>query len=156
MSGLTSDSQLTPEIIQSMLKAALKKAEELGRVSAVAIVDSGGHLLGFLRPGGSRFVMVSMAIQKAWTAIGGKMPTEQFAGRVQPGAPGYGCNITDPRILPVIGGLPITKDGVTFIGGIGASGGTGEEDRAVAAAGIIGGGFDANFEDYDDRGGRKK
>ncbi|WP_084385035.1 GlcG/HbpS family heme-binding protein [Novosphingobium naphthalenivorans] len=53
--------------------AARKAAEELGVRVAIAIVDTGGNLAGFLRLPGAFLASSGLAIDKAWTAASVKM-----------------------------------------------------------------------------------
>ena len=140
--------ELTTKEIMSMLEAALAKGKELGVPSAVAVVDVGGNLVGFLRPEGGRIGNIMLAINKAWTAIAMKRPTSMLTPIIQPGEFGYGIHISEPRICPVGGGLPITKDGSQYIGGIGVSGGTIEMDTEMCEAALKSVGFKTEFAQF--------
>ncbi|MBD3006611.1 heme-binding protein [Streptomyces sp. 5-10] len=104
---------------------------------AVAVVDSGGHLVSLARMDGAAFVVTEIAIGKAFTAASFGVPTSQlvdlFKDREQ-----FTTSIqvaTNGRFTLSKGGLPIIVDGQT-IGGIAASGGTGEQDLAVVQAAL--------------------
>ena len=140
---------LSKKDIMTMLDAATAKCDELGvAVSSIAIVDSGGHLVGFLRPEGARFGTVSLSINKAWTAIAMMRPSSQVMPLVQPGAVAYGMNITESRICPIEGALPITRDGRHYLGGIGVSGGTSKMDLALCEAALEAAGFQTKFGEF--------
>ncbi|MTD56458.1 GlcG/HbpS family heme-binding protein [Amycolatopsis pithecellobii] len=130
-------SQLTLEHAQKLSAAACDKAREIGVAMTVAIVDAGGHLVSLTRMDGAPFVVTEIAIGKAYTAASFGMPTsdvaERFADRVQ-----FTTAIqvaTQGRFMLSKGGLPIVADGRT-IGGIAASGGTGEQDVTVVQAAL--------------------
>jgi uncharacterized protein GlcG (DUF336 family) len=56
----------------------------------------------------------------------------------QSGAPGFGLNTTnDSRVVIFGGGIPVRVDGVV-VGAVGASGGSVEQDVAVARAAVAG------------------
>jgi uncharacterized protein GlcG (DUF336 family) len=141
--------ELTKKDIMTMLDAATAKCDELGvALSSIAIMDSGGNLAGFIRPSGTRIGTVSLAINKAWTAIAMMRPSAQVMPLVQPGAVAYGMNITESRICPIEGALPITRDGKTYLGGIGASGGTSKMDLALCEAALEAAGFQTKFGEF--------
>ena len=81
---------------------------------------------------------VNIAINKAWTARAFDVSTDDLARLTQPGQPGFGLNTTnDSRVVIFGGGIPIKLEGVV-IGAVGASGGSVEQDVAVARAAVSG------------------
>ena len=140
--------ELSSKLITDMLTTGLEKAKELGLAQSIAIVDEGGNLRGFIKDEGGKIANIGLAISKAWTAIAFKRPTEQLMDSLQPGAFAYGANIAEPRILPIGGGIPITKDGTSMLGGIGSSGGPVEQDIEICIAALKAGGFKTMFEQY--------
>jgi uncharacterized protein GlcG (DUF336 family) len=136
--------ELTLEEVRAMLQAASRKASDAGKPSTIAIVDFGGHLRGLERPEGGRIANVDIAIKKAWTAIAFKRPTEMVREIMMPDAFGYGLQHTDSRICMVAGGLPIVEKGA-FLGGVGVSGGTIEEDIACCLEALKSCGFATEF-----------
>jgi uncharacterized protein GlcG (DUF336 family) len=80
-------------------------------------------------------VTVTLAQDKAWTALMNRMPTGDLAPLVQPGAEFYGYeSIGRGRTIVFAGGLPLLA-GDVLVGGVGVSGGSSAEDqRAVEAA----------------------
>lgn len=119
-----------------MLAAAEKKAVEIGVPMVIAVVDEGGNLVAQYRMDGALLASVSLALDKAYTAVALKMPTEEAAAVVVPGQPLYGLNTASAgRFVVFGGGIPLLKNGC-LAGGIGVSGGTVKEDIAVAKAGL--------------------
>jgi len=137
--------ELTTKDIMTMLEAASSKAKELGMPSCIAIMDVGANLVGFLRPEGGRIGNGTLAINKAWTAIAMKRPTSMLASIIQPGEFGYGINVSEPRICPVGGALPIIKDDENYMGAIGVSGGPVEMDIEMCKAALKALGFKTEF-----------
>ena len=121
--------ELRLEEVRRLLEASGREAQRCGKPSTTAIVDFGGHLRGLERPEGGRIANVDIAIKKAWTAIAFKRPTAMVRAVMMPDAMGYGLQHTDARICMVAGGLPIVENG-EFLGAIGVSGGTIDEDIA--------------------------
>jgi len=119
-----------------MAEAALKKAEEFRKPISVGIVDSGGHLVCFKRSDKGKIGNISIAIDKAWTAVAFKDDTINYEQRVRPEERAFGLQWTNNcRPVFIRGGLLIKVNG-EIVGGIGVSGGTGDEDVACCEAGL--------------------
>lgn len=119
-----------------MAEAALKKAEECGKPISVGIVDSGGHLVCFKRSDKGKIGNISIAIDKAWTAVAFQADTEVYQQRTRPSEPAFLLSFTNEcRPVFIRGGLLIKING-EIVGGIGVSGGTGEEDVACSKTGL--------------------
>lgn len=124
------------EKAKKMIAAAEKKAVEIGVPMVIAVVDAGGNLVAQERMDNALLASVSIALNKAYTAVALKMTTDQAAAVAQPGQSLYGINTTDNcRIVIFGGGIPIWENGV-LVGGIGVSGGSVDEDMSVAKAGL--------------------
>ncbi|MGF7149948.1 glc operon protein GlcG [Sphingomonas zeicaulis] len=117
--------------LDAMLAAARAKAQEIGIVATIAIVDDGGYLFRLERADGAGVMTPAVATAKARTAALMRAPSGVLTSRLKE-EPEL-LRLTD--YLPMPGGLPIRWDGVC-IGGIGISGGNAEQDVAIAEAGI--------------------
>ncbi len=118
-----------------IIDAATEKAEELGVPSNVAVVDGGGNLLSFARMDGAWLGSISIAIDKAFTARAFDMSTADLGEASQPDGALFGINTSNGgRIVIFAGGVPLSKED-EVVGGIGASGGTPEQDAEIAQAG---------------------
>ena len=93
-----------------------------------------------------RIANVDIAIKKAWTAIAFKRPTAMVRALMMPDAMAYGLQHTDDRICMVAGGLPIVEGG-EFLGTVGVSGGTIDEDIACCVEALKACGFATEFAD---------
>ncbi|MFC4768202.1 GlcG/HbpS family heme-binding protein [Effusibacillus consociatus] len=123
-----------------MIEAAKKKAAEIGAFETIAIVDDGGHLIALERMDGARITGPEIAVAKAFTAAGHKRSTHLFNtqpnGPALPGNEAYGIQLMFPGKFAIfVGGFPIAVDG-EVIGGVGISGGNGEQDTAVGTAAL--------------------
>jgi uncharacterized protein GlcG (DUF336 family) len=58
---------LTYEQAQNVLQAALRKADEIGVPSSVAVVDDGRELVAFARQTGALLASIEISIAKAYT-----------------------------------------------------------------------------------------
>jgi uncharacterized protein GlcG (DUF336 family) len=123
-----------------MAQAALKKAQEIGVRESVCIVDEGGHPIVLERMDGGRITGPQIAWNKAFTASGHKRSTHLFTrppeGPALPGNEAFGIQLSfEGRFAAFVGGYPIVVDG-EVVGGIGLSGGNGEQDTACGVAGL--------------------
>jgi len=85
---------------------------------------------------GALLASISISLDKAYTAVALKMPTDQAAALVTPGHPLFGLNTANGgRLIVFGGGFPIIEAG-NMIGGLGVSGGSVDEDMMVAKAGM--------------------
>ena len=77
-----------------------------------------------------------IAVQKAFTVVSLKMSTATLKPLAQPGGSLYGIQFTNQgKIVVFGGGEPLKNDKGEIIGGIGVSGGSEEQDTALAAYG---------------------
>ena len=108
------------ELAQRMVNAALAKAEELGVIENVAILDDGGNLKAFGRMDGTPIPTIEIAQNKAYTALFG-VSTQDFFNFIQ-GDPSLLAGIpTLARVTAWGGGFPIKVNG-EVVGAIGVSG----------------------------------
>jgi len=118
---------------REMGRAALAKAEEMEVAITVCVVDQGGNVVLKARMDGASYLPGQFAEDKAWTAAGLGFATSDLAPLVQPGEMVYG--ITHPRVVTFGGGLPL-REGDAVVGGVGVSGGSVDDDIAVAEAAL--------------------
>jgi glc operon protein GlcG len=105
-------------------------AEKAGGAVCVAVCDSHGELLAFLRMDGSPFSSIDVAQNKAFTAARERTASGTLGKNIlESGHPM--TNFGSLRYTAWPGGFPIEYAGKT-IGGIGVSGLTGEEDARLA------------------------
>ena len=127
---------LTLEGAKVIMQAAEEKARQIGVDMDIAIVDAGTKLLCFHRMDGAKITSIDVAINKAFTAAGSRLPTSQYAGVAGPGGKAFGIHVSNRgRFMIFGGGLPIIVEG-QVIGAIGCSSGSVEQDTEVAQAGI--------------------
>ncbi len=123
------------EDAKRVVEAAEKKAADIGCPMDIAVVDGGGNLKAFARMDDSFLGSVDIAIDKAFTAVAFKMPTEDLAAMAQVGEPIFGINTTnDGRVVIFGGGVPLRR-GDDIVGAVGVSTGTVDQDQEVARAG---------------------
>ncbi len=132
--------QLELEEAKLMIDAAKKKSADIDVLETIAVVDAGGHLIALERMNGARITGPDIAAAKAFTAAGHKRSTHLFNkepnGPALPGNEAFGIQHMLPGKFAVfVGGFPVVVDG-EVIGGVGVSGGNGEQDTAVGTAAL--------------------
>ena len=103
---------------------------------AIAIVDSGGHLVAYERLDSTQYGSVDVALEKARTAVAFRRSTKVFQDAVAGGGEGL-RTLKLPGATPIEGGLPLVVGG-KIVGAIGVSGVTSAQDGQIAAAGVAG------------------
>ena len=122
---------LTLAAARAIIGAGASEARALGVAMSIAVVDAGAQLVAFERMDGADLVTVTLAQDKAWTALVNRMPTGDLGPIVQPGTEFYGYHtIKGGRTIIFAGGLPLERNGV-LVGAVGVSGGDSEQDRRV-------------------------
>lgn len=125
--------KLSEENVVQLLDAALSKGRDLGILISIAVVDAGGHLLGFRRHDHAEIVSIRLAQDKAYTALINRLATDKLGELCRPGAELYGLQFNvDGRMVIFGGGVPIWDESRNLIGAIGVSGGSTTEDIACA------------------------
>jgi uncharacterized protein GlcG (DUF336 family) len=123
-----------------MAAAALARARAIGVPETVCVTDEGGYPLVLERMDGARVTGPQIAWNKAFTAAGHKRSTHLFnqppGGPALPGNEAFGIQWSfDGKFAVFVGGFPIVVDG-EVVGGIGLSGGNGEQDTACGVAAL--------------------
>lgn len=118
-----------------VIAAAEKKATELGQPMNIAVADAGGNLVAHVRMDGAWIGSIDISIKKAFTSRAFDIATKDLAAHSQSGGQFFGIHASnDGRVMIFAGGIPLKRDG-KVIGAIGVSGGSGEQDHAVAESG---------------------
>ncbi len=129
-------SALTLATARTLIAAAEKRAEEIGQPMNIAVVDAGGQLIAHVRMDGAWMGSVDISIKKAWTSRAFDIQTKDLGDNSQPGQQFYGIDASNGgKVMIFAGGIPLSSDGVV-VGGLGVSGGSGEQDQSVAEAGV--------------------
>jgi uncharacterized protein GlcG (DUF336 family) len=120
---------------RAIIAAAEKHAEEIGQPMNIAVVDAGGNLISHVRMDGAWIGSIDISINKAFTSRAFDIQTKDLGDNSQPGNQFYGIHASNHgRIMIFAGGIPLSRND-EVVGAIGVSGGSGEQDHAVAAAG---------------------
>jgi uncharacterized protein GlcG (DUF336 family) len=118
-----------------IIAAAEAKAGEIGQPMNIAVADGGGNLVAHVRMDGAWLGSIDISINKAFTARAFDIATKDLAAHSQSGGQFFGIHASNHgRVMIFAGGIPLERDG-QVVGAIGVSGGSGEQDHAVAEAG---------------------
>ena len=123
---------LTLEAAKQIATAAEKFARKKGWNVVIAVVDDGGHLIHLARMDGTQIGSIDVAQAKARTALAFKRPTKVWSEALKSGRTQI---LGLPGATPIEGGLPLVVKG-EFLGAIGVSGVTSEQDGEIAQAGV--------------------
>ncbi len=119
--------------VQSILAAARAEAVQHGWKVSIAVVDDGGHLLGFVRLDGAAPVSAAISQSKARTAALGRRESVVYETMINEGRTSF---LSAPMIDGLLeGGVPVVQDG-HCVGAVGVSGVKSSEDAQIAKAGI--------------------
>jgi uncharacterized protein GlcG (DUF336 family) len=123
------------QLARKVIAAAEKKAAEIGQPMNIAVADEGGNLVAHVRMDGAWLGSIDISIKKAFTSRAFDIATKDLAEHSQSGGQFFGIHASNHgRIMIFAGGIPLREAG-KVIGAIGVSGGSGEQDHAVAEAG---------------------
>ena len=126
---------VTLQEARKVIAAAEKKAQKIGQPMNIAVADAGGNLVSHVRMDGAWLGSIDISIKKAFTARAFDIATKDLAEPSQPGGQFFGIHASNGgRIMIFAGGIPLKRGG-KVVGAIGVSGGSGEQDQAVAEAG---------------------
>jgi len=150
MNAVSADPRVLAAVVRAVLDEALDRhrftladAQRLAAVAEAkatamevpivfAAVDAAGGLMLLHRMEGALPASTELAADKAFTASRFRMATHELGILSQPGQPLYGVQTSHQgRVVLFGGGYPCRVRG-TPVGAIGISGGTVEEDMAIA------------------------
>eukprot|EP00090_Calanus_glacialis_P023974 TRINITY_DN37194_c0_g1_i1.p1 TRINITY_DN37194_c0_g1~~TRINITY_DN37194_c0_g1_i1.p1 ORF type:complete len:134 (-),score=37.48 TRINITY_DN37194_c0_g1_i1:69-470(-) len=116
------------------IKVAIETANGLGVKFCIAVMDSGVNLVAFNRMDGGRVGTIDVAMKKAKTSALFALESGVLGTMTLPGKPVYGLEHSNGGLITFPGGVPMKNGSGEFIGSIGVSGGTVEDDLVVAKA----------------------
>jgi uncharacterized protein GlcG (DUF336 family) len=131
----TAMQDITLEIANRAINAAVRKSQKMNVKQNIAIVDRGGNLKAFARMDGAWLGSIDIAVKKARTARLFELETGDIGKMSKPNGPLYGIELSNGGLISFPGGIPLTNEDGEVVGAIGVSGGTVKEDQAVAEDG---------------------
>lgn len=126
--------ELSHRDAQTIIAAIAAELERTGQGAAVAVADTHGELLAFLRTDGCGLPPITIAQNKAYTAAREGIPSKLLGERSRDeGFPM--TNFGELRYVSWGGGVPVVVNG-EVVGAVGVSGLPEEEDMRLAALGV--------------------
>jgi uncharacterized protein GlcG (DUF336 family) len=128
-------------VARALVDDVERQSAEQGVCLAAVVVDRGGNPVASIRMDGAQLGAVSLAHDKAVTAVSFGRPTGAWSDSSAPGGSDWGLAGTlEGRAIVFPGGVPVYADG-TLVGALGVSGAASEVDErcaelAVKAAGL--------------------
>jgi uncharacterized protein GlcG (DUF336 family) len=124
---------LDARMAQAVVTGCAAHASSKMQSEAIAVVDTGGHLVAALRMDGNGSGIMDFALAKAEAAAAWGFSTARMIDAAK-ATPGFAYA---PHVVTVPGGIPVwSADGKTRIGAIGVSGEAPADDAACAEAGV--------------------
>jgi uncharacterized protein GlcG (DUF336 family) len=118
-----------------VISAAEKKAREIGQPMNIAVADEGGNIVTHIRMDNAWIGSINISLKKAYTSRAFDIATMDLAKHSQSGSQFFGIHASnDGKIMIFAGGIPLKREG-KVVGAIGVSGGSGDQDHAVATTG---------------------
>ena len=127
--------RITLDSAKRLIEKIEQEALRRNKPSVIAVCTPDGNPVAVHVMDGSFLVSFDMAVKKAYTSVAVKMSTMELSRLTQPGQTFYGLGKMSDNIVIFGGGVPL-KVGDTIIGGLGISGGPGEEDNSLAEYGL--------------------
>lgn len=122
-----------------IIAAALAHAKQRGfNPMGVSVVDEGGNLKAFQREDGASMFRLEISMGKAWGAVGMGVSSRVLFERAKTN-PNFFVSLASAaqgKFLPQTGAVLIKDGDGRVLGAVGASGGTGDEDEEICAAGV--------------------
>src|SRR5260221_12639145 len=123
------------EDARRVISAAEKKATEIGQPMNIAVADEGGNIVAHVRMDNAWIGSIDISMKKAYTSRAFDIETKELATHSQSGGDFLRIHVSNNgKIMIFAGGIPLKLDG-KVVGAIGVSGGSGDQDHAVATAG---------------------
>lgn len=125
-------SKITLDGAKKLIEKIEQEALRRGKKAVIAVCGPDGNPIAVHVMDDAFLVSFDVALKKAYTSVAVKMSTMELSKLAQPGGTFYGVDKMDGGKIVIFGGGVPLKSGDTIIGGLGISGGTGEEDHSLA------------------------
>lgn len=133
---VTLPSKLNLDTAKALIDQVEAYAKEQNLNAVIAVCGADGNPIAVHVMDNAFLVSFDVAIKKAYTSASVKMSTMELSKLIQPGATFQGLDkLQGDKMVFFGGGVPLMRNGM-MLGALGVSGGTGEEDDAVAQYGV--------------------
>ena len=124
---------LSLETAKKIIEEVEKESKNRNKKAVICVCNEQGNPIAVHVMDGAFLISFDVAVKKAYTAVALKMPTLKLNELVKSGQTFYGLQNLD-KVMTIGGGVPLYRNGI-LVGGLGVSGGTGEEDDSLARFG---------------------
>ena len=120
----------------ALIEAVCSRAAEMGVKAVVAVSNKYTNPISVQCMDDAYIASYDIAVNKAYTVTALKMPTSTLKELAAPGGSLYGIQFTNSSKIVIFGGgVPLYNKSGQIVGGLGVSGGSEEEDTALAEFG---------------------
>lgn len=117
----------------ALITCIQQKAQSIGLNVVCAVSDAHGNPISVQSMDDAYIASYDVALNKAFTVVALKMSTIDLKPLAQPGGSLYGIQFTNNgKIVIFGGGVPLYNNKGVIVGGLGVSGGSEEQDTALA------------------------
>lgn len=127
--------KMTLKMAETLIAKVKEKAALMGVKAVVAVADAAARPVAVHCMDDAFIASFDIALNKAYTCASLKMSTARLGALSQPGQPLYGIQFTNGGKIVIFGGGEVLEIQGNIIGALGVSGGTAQEDTALAAYG---------------------
>ena len=133
---LKSNQAVTLEGANALIACVQSQAKKIGLNVVCAVSDSCGNPVSVQCMDDAYIASYDVALNKAFTVVALKMSTIDLKPLAQPGESLYGIQFTNNgKIVIFGGGVPLYNNKGVIVGGLGVSGGSEDQDTALASFG---------------------
>ena len=126
---------LTLDGANAIITAAIAHAKDMGVQEVLVVDDRDGFPIAMARMDNARLTSINVAMDKAYTAAVRQAATADLIANFRDNPASMASFLAQPHMTLLGGGMPIMVDG-GIVGGVGASGGTADQDVEIAQAGL--------------------
>ncbi len=127
--------RMTLALAEALIARVKEKAAQMGVRAVVAVSDAAARPVAVHCMDDAYIASFDIALNKTYTSASLKMSTEKLGELSQPGQPLYGIQFTNGGRIVIFGGGEVLELKGKIVGVLGVSGGTAQEDTALAAYG---------------------
>lgn len=127
--------RMTLALAEALIARVKEKAAQMGVRAVVAVSDASARPVAVHCMDDAYIASFDIALNKTYTSASLKMSTSKLGELSQPGQPLYGVQFTNGGRIVIFGGGEVLESGGAVVGALGVSGGTAQEDTALAAYG---------------------
>lgn len=131
----TDSQSMTLKLAKALIERIEDKARSMNLSVVIAVADKSARPVAVHSMDDAYIASFEIALNKAYTSAGLKMSTKELGRLSQPEQPLYGIQFTNEGKIVIFGGGEVLKNNGKIVGALGVSGGSLEQDTALAQYG---------------------